>query len=345
MGGNSERSAGDRAVREGPYGSDKGAGDERRGPVRLICNPASGGWVHEPEDLCEALGDLSPELVITRGRGDALEAACDWENGLLVVSGGDGTVNEAVNGLGKAGFPEGVTLALLPMGTGNDLAQTLEIPKDLERGAEIVQRGAVRHLDVARIRSGGVGEHFFINVATGGAGMEISEAASDPDLKRRWGRLAYLRASFDALGGHAAREARISVDGQEHRLQAVNVTVGNCRYAGGGWPVAPRANPEDGLLDLVVIEDGRLDEIMTLAPKALLRADYLEEEGVFYARGENLRVEADPGLGFTADGELIGEEPAEFTVLPRALKVVVGPGYTPEPPVEETGPVSGLTSG
>lgn len=320
-----------RPDREGFYGVGEAAGGERRGPVRLVCNPVSGGWVHEPEDLCEALGDLQPELVITRGQGDALEAARGWEGGLLVVSGGDGTVNEAVNGLGEAGFPEDVTLALLPMGTGNDLAQTLEVPGDLHRSVEIVRRGAVRQLDVARIRSGAIGERFFINVATGGAGMEISEAAGDPDLKRRWGRLAYLRASFDALGDHAAREARITLDGEEHRLRAVNVTVGNCRYAGGGWPAAPRANPEDGLLDLVVIEDGRLDEILSLAPKALLRADYLDEEGVFYARARNLRVEADPGLGFTADGELIGEEPAEFSVLPRALKVVVGPGYTPEP--------------
>lgn len=300
--------------------------------MRLICNPASGGWIHEPDELCERLRDLEPEMVVTRGPGDARDAAREWEKGLLVVSGGDGTVNEAVNGLGKAGFPEGVTLALLPMGTGNDLAQTLMVPSDLDEGAEVVRRGAVRRLDVACIRSGAVGEHFFINVATGGAGMEISAAADRPELKRRWGRLAYLRASLEALGDHPVRDTRIVLDGVEHRLRAVNVTVGNCRYAGGGWPAAPRANPEDGLLDLVAIQDAKAAELLSLAPKALLRADYLDEEGVFFARAESLRVESDPGLGFTADGELIGEEPAEFTVLPRALKVVVGPGYAPEPP-------------
>jgi diacylglycerol kinase (ATP) len=316
-------------------GGDPEAGRGVREPVRMICNPASGGWDYGPEDLHDRLGDLRPEIVVTEGPGDAREAAREWEKGLLIVSGGDGTVNEAVNGLGKAGFPEDVTLALMPMGTGNDLAETLKVPANPDQSAEVVRRGAVRRLDVARIRSTGVGEHFFINVATGGAGMEISEAAGDPELKRRWGRLAYLRASLDALGDHAAREVCITLDGEERRLRAVNVTVGNCRYAGGGWPAAPRANPEDGLLDLVVIEDGRLAEIMSLAPKALLRSDYLDEEGVFFARARSLRVEAEPGLGFTADGELIGEEPAEFTVLPRALKVVVGPGYTPEPP--ETG--------
>jgi len=302
--------------------------------ARVICNPSSGGGTCEPEAVREALGDFEIEWVATEGAGDAQEAAEEWNNGLLIVVGGDGTVNEVVNGLGRAGFPDGVTLAVLPMGTGNDLAATLAIPDDLEEAQETVRRGRVRSFDVARIRSEGVEERFFINVASGGYGAETS-ALADAELKGRWGKLAYFRASLEKARDFEVRDVRVILDGgEDHMLRAVNVAVGNCRYAGGGWLAAPRANPEDGLLDLVVIEDIGLTEALALAPAALARSDYLGKEGVFSARAKKIRVETEPGgLEFTADGELIGDEPAEFEVIPHTLKVVVGAEYVPEPGV------------
>ena len=144
--------------------------------------------------------------------------------------------------------------------------------------------------------------------------------------------MAHIRASLEKAREFAVREVRVSLDGDECMLRAVNVAVGNCRYAGGGWLAAPKANPEDGLLDLVVIEDVGLKEALALAPAALVRSDYLGKEGVFSARARKIRVETQPGgLEFTADGELIGDEPAEFEVIPHTLKVVVGPDYVPEP--------------
>jgi diacylglycerol kinase (ATP) len=299
--------------------------------ARVICNPASGGGC-EPGVVREALGnDLDIEWIDTEGAGDAREAAREWDEGLLIVVGGDGTVNEVVNGLGKAGFPEDVTLAVLPMGTGNDLAATLAIPDRLEEAEEVIRESRVRTLDVARVRSEGVGERFFINVATGGFGAETSSLA-DEELKGRWGKLSYFRASLEKARDFDVRDVRVILDGEERILRAVNVAVGNCRYAGGGWPAAPRANPEDGLLDLVIVEDVGLKETLALAPAALAKSDYLGKEGVFYARAKKIRVETQPGgLAFTADGELIGDEPVEFEVIPHALKVVVGPDYVQEP--------------
>ena len=263
--------------------------------------------------------------------GDAREAAREWGEGLLIVVGGDGTVNEAVNGLGKAGFPEGVTLAVLPMGTGNDLAATLAIPARIEDAEKVIRENRVRVLDVARVRSEGVGERFFINVATGGFGAETSSLA-DEELKGRWGKLAYLRASLEKARDFEVRDVRVVLDDVECTIRAVNVAVGNCRYAGGGWLAAPRANPEDGLLDLVVIAQVGLKEVLALAPAALAKSDYLDTEGVFSARAKKIRVETRPGgLEFTADGEVIGDEPVEFEVIPHALKVVAGPDYVPEP--------------
>jgi diacylglycerol kinase (ATP) len=299
--------------------------------ARVICNPSSGGGSCEPDAVREALADFDIEWVNTQGGGDALEAAEEWSSGLLIVVGGDGTVNEVINGLGRAGFPTDVILAVLPMGTGNDLAATLAIPNDLEEAQEAIRENRVRTFDVVRVRSEGVGERFFINVSTGGFGAEASSLA-DEEMKNRWGKLAYFRASLEKARDFDVREVRVTLDGEERMLRAVNVAVGNCRYAGGGWLAAPKANPEDGLLDLVVIEDVGLKEALALAPATLARSDYLGKEGVFSARARKIRIETQPGgLEFTADGELIGDEPAEFEVIPHTLKVVVGPDYVPEP--------------
>lgn len=299
--------------------------------ARVICNPASGGGDYEPGEVRAALGDLEVEWVQTEAAGDARRAAEEWEDGLLIVAGGDGTVNEVVNGLGRAGFPEDVTLAVLPTGTGNDLAATLAIPEDHEAAEDTIRKRRVRELDAARAWSDEVGERFFVNVATGGLGAEIS-AANDEELKSRWGKLSYLRASLEVAQSFDVREVELWLDGERRTVRAVNVAVGNCRYAGGGWLAAPKANPEDGLLDVVVIEDVGVAEVLALAPAGLARSDYLGKDGVFSARAAEIRIETEPGgLDFTADGEVIGDEPVEFSVVPKALKVVVGPDYVIEP--------------
>ncbi len=145
--------------------------------ARAICNPASGGGGHEPSDVRAALEGFEIEWIQTKDAGDAREAARGFSGGLLIVIGGDGTVNEVINGLGEAGFPDDVTLGILPTGTGNDLAATLAIPEDPAEAKAVIRQDRVRTLDVARVRSEGVGERFFINVATGGFGAEISGAA------------------------------------------------------------------------------------------------------------------------------------------------------------------------
>ncbi len=298
--------------------------------ARVIINPSSGGGTYDPDQLREELSGFELDWVETEGPEDAKEAAGDLREGLLIVIGGDGTINDVINGLGNAGFPEGVTLALLPAGTGNDLAATLAVPENPNEAEDVIRQNRVRTLDVAHVRSEKVGERYFINVATGGLGAEISDA-NDEETKSRWGKLSYLRASLQVARGFDVREVVMYLDDEEHRLRAVNMAIGNCRYAGGGWLAAPKANPEDGLLDVVVVEDVGLKEVLTLAPTALAKSDYLDKEGVFFIRAKEIRIETRPGLEFTVDGEVIGDDPAEFTVIPQVLKVIVGPEYTPNP--------------
>ena len=300
--------------------------------ARVICNPSSGGGSYDPDEIRDELEGLEVEWVQTEGPEDAIGAAEEWSEGLLVVAGGDGTINDVVNGLGRAGFPEGVTLGILPAGTGNDLAATLCIPEDPDLAKDVILQNRGRWLDVARVRSDGIGERFFINVATGGLGAEISYA-NDEELKRRWGKLSYLRASLEVARTFDVRELMLYIDGEERQVEAVNVAVGNCRYTGGGWPATPKANPEDGLLDVVIIENLGVTDLLNLTPAVLAESDYLDSDGVLFVRAKEIRVDTQPpGLEFTVDGEVIGNEPAQFSVLPRALKVIVGPEYVPEPP-------------
>ncbi len=299
--------------------------------ARVICNPLSGGGSYDPDEIREELENLEVEWVQTEGPEDAIGAAEEWREGLLIVAGGDGTVNDVINGLGRAGFPEGVTLGILPAGTGNDLAATLCIPEDADLAEDVIRQNRERRLDVARVRSEGIGERFFINVATGGLGAEISDA-NDEKLKKRWGKLSYLRASLEVARNFDVREITLYLDGEERQVKAVNIAVGNCRYTGGGWPATPKANPEDGLLDVVVIETLGVADLLDLAPAVLEESGYLDRDGVLFVRAQEILVDTQPpGLEFTADGEVIGNEPAQFSVLPRALKVIVGPDYVPEP--------------
>jgi len=236
-----------------------------------------------------------------------------------------------VNGLGRAGFPEGVTLGILPAGTGNDLAATLCLPEDPDLAKDIILQNRGRWLDVARVHSEGIGERFFINVATGGLGAEISDA-NDEELKKRWGKLSYLRASLEVASSFDVRELTLYLDGEERQVETVNIAVGNCRHTWGGWPATPKANPEDGLLDVVVIETLGVADLLDLTPAVLEESGYLDSDGVFFVRAKEIRVDTQPpGLEFTVDGEVIGNEPAQFSVLPQALKVIVGPEYVPEP--------------
>jgi diacylglycerol kinase (ATP) len=300
--------------------------------ARVICNPSSGGGYYDPDEIRDELEGLEVDWVQTEGPEDAIGAAEEWSEGLLIVAGGDGTINDVVNGLGRAGFPEGVTLGILPAGTGNDLAATLCIPEDPDLAKDVILQNRGRWLDVARVRSDGIGERFFINVATGGLGAEISDA-NDEELKKRWGKLSYLRASLEVARNFDVRELTLYIDGEECQVEAVNIAVGNCRYTGGGWPATPKANPEDGLLDVVIIENLGVTDLLDLTPAVLGESDYLDSDGVLFVRAKEIRVDTQPpGLEFTVDGEVIGNEPAQFSVLPRALKVIVGPEYIPEPP-------------
>ena len=128
---------------------------------------------------------------------------------------------------------------------------------------------------------------FFANAAVGGGGARASEEADDKAFKDRCGKLSYLRASLEVAKSLETYEARLTVDGTQHRVRAAHLVGGNCRYAGVGWPAAPRANPEDGLLDLmVIVEDKGLSEMLTLAPQSPGSRELSGQRGRLFRLGQ-----------------------------------------------------------
>lgn len=302
--------------------------------VCVILNPNAGS-ADEAEALVEAIRADEAAGVATftvreteraeHARTLAAEAVAGGF-GLVVAAGGDGTVNEVINGL-AVDF-RAAALAVVPLGTGNDLARTLALPEGPAEALRLATRGAQRRLDLVRVTSPS-GTLYGINVCAGGFTGEVKEEMTD-ELKQRWGPFSYLIGAAKALPDLADYETRLAWDdGPAERIDALNVVVANGRTAAGGRAVAPRANPEDGLLDVIVVRNGSALNLATLAA-AFLAGDYLESEHVLFRRARRVRVEARPEMWFNVDGELLTRAPATFEVVPQALAVVVGPQYAPE---------------
>lgn len=330
----------------------------------VILNPGS-----RTGDDREALDRALPagwQVRVTEHPGHArelaLEAAADGF-ATVIAAGGDGTVNEVVNGLAEAalagrGAP---CLGVLPLGTGNDLVRLLGLPPELAEAVPALERGACRELDVGEMRAAGGERRFFVNVAAGGFSGEVAVALT-PEIKRTWGPLAYLRAATGLLSELDAYRVRVRCDGVDGtdrsetlELDALNVVVANGRFAGGGLPIAPRARPDDGLLDLVVIPEMPLTGLVVLAPVVLagrhLDARAVDDGGepedgdredgeparVIFRRCRSVELESDPPMPWNNDGELVGELSPSFHVMPRALRVLVGEHPVWEEEREETG--------
>ena len=298
--------------------------------AHVILNPNAGNAgaadalrtaVHQAPDveLCEC----SEPGHGRRLAAEALGAGCD----LVIAAGGDGTVNEVVNGL--ADDFSATALGVVPLGTGNDLARTLALPDDPAVAFQLALHGHRRPLDLIRV-DGAEETAYAVNVCAGGFTGELDDAMTE-DMKATWGPLSYLIGTVKALPDLSDFDTFVAWDGgAPEQVDAFNIVVANGRTAGGGRPAAPRANPEDGLLDVVIVKDCTAVELAGLAAQALA-GDYLDSEHVIYRRARRVHVESRPGMWFNVDGEMHTNEPVTFEVVPGALRVAVGPSYTPEP--------------
>ncbi|HWM24497.1 MAG TPA: diacylglycerol kinase family protein [Chthoniobacterales bacterium] len=286
----------------------------------IILNPAAGS-VKDADALMERLRSLpATTLKITSKRGStsrfaraALKRGCD----LIVAAGGDGTLNELINGIGEASG--NARVGLIPLGTGNDFARTLGIPTDLDQCIELLLAGHTSAIDLVRVTSDRA--RYFVNVSAGGFSGLMNEKLT-PELKKSWGPLAYLRCAAAALPELRAYRTQIALDDKETISESLyNVIIANGRYVAGGIPVAPEASPDDGLLDLVLIPERPVADLAILAPQMLM-GNHLSSASIIFRRAARISVNSKPGMWFNVDGELVGNEPAVFQVLPGALQFV-----------------------
>jgi YegS/Rv2252/BmrU family lipid kinase len=240
---------------------------------------------------------------------------------LVVVGGGDGTLNGAADGLVEAQLP----LGILPMGTANDLARTLGLPADLSSACRVIAEGRERRIDLGRVND----KHYF-NVASIGLSTAIARRLTR-QAKSRWGVLAYGVTALRVLWESRPFHAEIRTESETIRVKTIQVAVGNGRYYGGGMTIAADAAIDDHRLELYSIEVRRWWQVLPLLP-ALRHGDLEPLKEVRNLSGQVFEVRTHRPRPVNTDGELTTHTPAQFHVVPKALAVLVpGPALPARP--------------
>lgn len=303
--------------------------------MRLVVNPhAAGGrvgrdWPSVEPHLREIASDL--EVVFTERPGAATslvhEAIQSGEREVGVV-GGDGTVNEALNGMVERDAPidANARLTIIPVGSGTDYARSLGLPLGLEHAQEILASSRFRAVDVGRcVSTGPEGDsqtRYFANILEAGSGGEVVDRVNRSS-KPLGGQVAFLMAILATLFTYRNRAIRVEVDDELFAEGQMNgVIAANGRYFGSGLQPAPGARLDDGLLDVVIFGDVGPGEALSSMGK-LRAGKHLGHPKVSYTQGRTLVAASSEDVLAEMDGELVGRLPMKASLLPGLLSVRV----------------------
>ncbi len=230
---------------------------------------------------------------------------------LIIVGGGDGTLNAIVDSLVNIDLP----LGIIPLGTANDLARTLSIPTSIPEACRIIAEGNTKKIDLGLVN----GKYFF-NVASMGLGVKITQKLTK-GLKRRLGILAYGWTALQVLTQTRPFSAEIQTDaGESIRVKTLQIAVGNGRYYGGGMPISEDAAIDDQRLDLYSLELQKWWQIIPLLT-TLPKGSHGLLPWVRTLSGHCITIHTRKPHSINTDGELTASTPATFTVIPRALEI------------------------
>jgi diacylglycerol kinase (ATP) len=305
----------------------------------VIVNPKSQGgrlgakWPEIAETLTRA---FPYDVVHTSRPGDATKLAREaLQAGAerIVAIGGDGTINETVNGFFVDGKPiaPNASLGIVPFGTGGDFRRTLDIPADAAGAARVLAANHKKQVDVGKLElTGHDGKptlRMFINIASFGVSGHLDRMINESGKKL--GRIGYFTKGVRATLSYKNQRVALRFDGnvaERVDVTAYNVAVANGRFFGGGMKIAPHAELDDGTFDITVIGDLSLRELITGFARQVYSGAHLKTKGVTARRAKVVEAEpVDPSehIEFDVDGEHLGRLPARFEVMPRALWLVV----------------------
>jgi diacylglycerol kinase (ATP) len=271
---------------------------------------------------------LAGETRFSDHPGHVTELAREVAEGgveLLVVVGGDGTVNEAVNGLLPLAPEARPELAVLPRGTGTDFVRTFGIPTGTAQAVAVARSGRVRAIDAGRVTyrgsSGADETGYFANIASAGMSGAVAQRANSTS-KALGGKISFLWATLAVFARWRNAEIAVEVDGERRAGLMYDVIVANCCYLAGGMHMTPAADPSDGLFDVLLIGDITKADLALTLPK-VYRGTHLPHPKAELLRGRRVVVDTPTPLPIELDGEQPGTTPATFEVVPEALRLRV----------------------
>jgi YegS/Rv2252/BmrU family lipid kinase len=262
---------------------------------------------------------LDGETLYSERPGHLTELAAGADAELVVAVGGDGTLNEVVNGLMQR--KQRPVLATIPLGTGMDFVRTYAIPNRFDDAVRVAAGDGLRTIDVGRVEHSR-GTRFFANVGSVGMSAAVAQRANGMS-KSFGGRATFFYALTRVFLEWQNTPVTVELDDGVRREGPMHdVVVANGCWHGGGMQLAPDAAPDDGLFDVVVIGDVNKRDFVTTAPKIYKGTD-LSHPKVELLRSRTVAVDAPERLPIELDGEQVGTTPARFEVVPRALAVRV----------------------
>jgi diacylglycerol kinase (ATP) len=284
----------------------------------LVVNPRARrgtGTIAAAVKLLEESGLDVDEVKVGEGEtiADVIRRAADGVD-LVIVGGGDGTLNAAAPALVETGLPLGV----LPLGTANDFARTLSIPPDLAKAAEIIATGRLRDFDLGEVNG-----HLFFNVASIGFSAELAAELTEK-AKKRWGVVGYAIVAARILLRSRLFTAHVDHDGTTERIRTMQISVGNGRHYGGGMTVEETATAEDGKLDLYSLEVDHWWRLLALLP-SLRKGTQGKWDDVRAFQTTEVTIRTSRPRPVNTDGELSAYTPAHFRILTKAIRVFAPP--------------------
>ncbi len=244
----------------------------------------------------------------------------------IIAVGGDGTINEVVNGFfeGERPIASDAAFAIIPSGTGSDFVRTLNLPIDPKRAADVILRGITKSIDLAKLRytalSGAAASRYFINVTSFGMGGAVAANA------KRYsnilgGKLGFLTSTIGTLLRFRGDDVAIRLDGSQAIVAKItNVAIGNGQFHGGGMRVCPRARVDDGVLDISVIRHLSIFEVVK-SISMLYNGKIYEHPKVQHHRAGRVSAEGNLNVLIEVDGEPLGRLPLEIEIVPSSIRV------------------------